>query len=139
MKTITKNLVYFAIFFFIGAIVFRSFLSATLENRSYTLVWIIAVGYFFFNFLIGWFFGKKDYESLPLYDVGFRFHFLTYLLFNIVGILWFSLGFHSQFESIRNVYAIALFWGIGLLFHFIFYLIARNNTIKGLNKEEIFE
>ncbi|NMC57999.1 MAG: hypothetical protein GYA51_01180 [Candidatus Methanofastidiosa archaeon] len=139
MKTITKNLMYFAIFFFIGAIVFRCCLSATIENRSYNLVWIIAVGYFFFNILIGWFFGKKDYESLPLYDVGFRFHFLTYLLFNIVAILWFSLGFHSQFESIRNVFSIALFCGFGLLIHFVFYLIARKNTIKGLDKEEIFE
>lgn len=139
MKTITKNLMYFAIFFFIGAIVFRYFLSVNIENHSYYLLWITAVCYFSFNFSIGWFFGKRDYESLPLYDVGFRFHFVTYLLFNIIAVLWFSLGFHSQFESIGSVYAIALFWGIGLLIHFIFYLIARKNTIKGLNKEEIFE
>lgn len=139
MKTITKNLIYFAIFFFIGAIVFRYCLSVNLETRSFSLVWVIAVGYFSFNFLIGWFFGKRDYESLPLYDVGFRFHFVTYLLFNIVAVLWFSLGFHSQLESIRIVYIIAIFWGIGLLIHFIFYLIARKKTIKGLNKAEIFE
>lgn len=139
MKSITKNLMYFAIFFFIGAIVFRYCLSTNIENRSYNLVWIIAAGYFSFNFLIGWFFGKRDYKSLPLYDVGFRFHFVTYLLFNIVAVLWFSLGFHSHFESIRNVYVIAIIWGIGLLIHFIIYLIARKSTIKGLNKSEIFE
>ena len=139
MKALTKNLMYFAIFFIMGAVVFRYSLSHFLENRSYNLVWIIAVIYFLFNFLIGWFFGKRDYESLPLYDVGFRFHIVTYLLFNIVSGLWFSLGFHSHFESIRIVYVIALFWGIGLLIHFIIYLIARKNTINGLNKEEIFE
>ncbi len=139
MKTLTKNLTYFAVFFFLGAIVFRYGLSHFLENRSYNLVWIIAAIYFIFNFLIGWFFGKRDYESLPLYDVGFRFHFATYFLFNIVSVLWFSLGFHSNFESIRIVYVIALFWGIGLLIHLIFYLIVRKNSIYGLNKEEIFE
>lgn len=139
MKTITKNLMYYAIFFFTAAIVFRYCLSATLENRSFTLVWILAVGYFLFNFFIGWFFGKKDYESLPLYDIGFRIHFLTYILFNMVSVLWFLFGFNSQFENIGIVFSIALFWGIILLLHFVFYLIERKRTINGLNKEDIFE
>jgi len=139
MKALTKNLLYFMVFFTIGAIVFRYGLSSFLENRAYSLVWIIAVIYFFFNFFIGWYFGKRDHETLPLYDIGFRFHFATYLLFNTVSVLWFLFDLHSQFESIRNVFSIALFWGIGLLIHFVFYLIARKNTIKGLNKEEIFD
>lgn len=139
MKAITNNLMYFTIFFFIGAIVFRYSLSHSIENRAYNLVWIIAVVYFVFNFLIGWLFVKRDYETLPLYDLGFRFHFVTYLLFNMVSILWFVFGFHSHFESIRIVYFTALFWGIGLLIHFLFYLIARKNSINGLNKEDIFE
>lgn len=139
MKVLSKNLKYFAIFFFIGAIVFRYSLSHFLENHSYNLIWIIAVIYFFFNFIIGWFFGKRDYESLPLYDIGFRFHFVTYLLFNIVSAAWFLFDFHSHSENIRIVYFIALFWGIGLLIHFIFYLIVRKNSLNGLNKEEIFE
>lgn len=139
MKALTRNLMYFAVLFFIGAIVFRYSLSESIENRSYNLIWIIAVIYFFFNFFIGWFLGKRDYESIPLNDIGFRFHFVTYFLFNTVSMLWFSLGFNSHFESIRIVYIIALFWGIGLLIHFIFYLIERKNSINGLNKEEIFE
>lgn len=139
MKALTKNLMNFGIFFFIGAIVFRYSLSHFLDSHSYGLVWITAVIYFFFNFIIGWFFGKRDYESLPLYDIGFRFHFVTYLLFNVVSLAWFSLGFHSHFENIRIVYLTALFWGIGLLIHFILYLIARKNSINGLNREEIFE
>ena len=139
MKAFTKNLMYFAIFFFIGAIVFRYSLSHFLENSSYNLVWITAVIYFFFNFMIGWFFGKRDYEALPLYDIGFRLHFVTYLLFNIVSVTWFLFGFNSHFENIRIVYITALFWGFGLLIHFIFFLIVRKNSINGLNKEEIFE
>lgn len=139
MKALTKNLMYFAVLFFIGAIVFRYSLSYFIENRSHNLIWIIAVIYFFFNFFIGWFFGKRDYETLPLYDIGFRFHFVTYFLFNLVSVLWFLFGFHSHFESISIVYITALFWGIGLLIHFVFYLIERKNSINGLNKTDIFE
>ncbi len=139
MKALSKNLRYFAIFFFMGSIIFRYSLSYFLENSSYNIVWIIAVIYFFFNFAIGWILGKRDYELLPLFDVGFRFHFVTYLLFNIVSVFWFLFGFQSQFENIGIVYIIALFWGIGLLVHFIFYMIAQKNSINGINKEEIFE
>ena len=139
MKSLTKNLIYFAIFFFIGVIVFRYSLSYYIENQLFNATIIIAVIYFLYNFGIGWFFGKKDHESLPLYDIGFRFHFVTYLLFNIMSILWFQLGLNSHYESIRVVYITALFWGIGLLIHFILYLFARKNSINGLNKNEIFE
>ncbi|MFP4556331.1 MAG: hypothetical protein ACLFNU_05620 [Bacteroidales bacterium] len=130
---------YFAVLFLIGAIVFRYSLSESIENRSYSLIWIIAGTYFFFNFFIGWFFGKRDYQSMPLNDIGFRFHFVTYFLFNTVSVLWFLYDFNSQYESIRIVYLTALFWGVVLLIHFIFYLIERKNSINGLNKEEIFE
>jgi hypothetical protein len=139
MKALTKNLIYFAIFFFLGTIVFRYSLSHFLENSDYNWVWIIAAIYFFYNFSIGWIFGKRDYETLPLFDVGFRFHFVTYLIFNAVSLLWFELGFHSHVESIRTIYLTALFWGIGLLIHFIFYLIAQKNSINGLSREDIFE
>ena len=139
MKALTKNLLYFMFFFTIGAIVFRYGLSSFLENRTYSLVWIIAVIYFFFNFFIGWYFGKRDYETLPLYDIGFRFHFATYLLFNTVSVLWFLFDFHSHFESIRVVYVTALFWGIFIIAHFVIYLINRRNAILGIEKSEIFE
>lgn len=139
MKALTKNLIYFAIFFFLGVVVFRYSLSYYLENQFFNATIIIAVIYFFYNFGIGWFFGKKDHESLPLYDVGFRFHFVTYLLFNTVSILWFLLGLNSHFENIRVIYITALFWGIGLLIHFILYLVAHKHSINGLNKNDIFE
>lgn len=135
----TKHLLYFAIFFFMGALLFRYCLSVTLENRLFNLAWIAGGFYFIFNFLIGWFFGKKEYESLPIHDVGFRFHGVTYLLYHGVAVLWFAFGFHSQFESMNQVYNVALFWGIGLVVHFVCYLFARKKSIKGLSKEDLFE
>jgi hypothetical protein len=139
MKALTKDLLYFAFFFLAGTVVFRYCLSHFLETQVHNLVWVVAVTYFFFNLFIGWFFGKRDYEVLPMHDVGFRFHFATYFLFNATSVLWFLFGFHSRFESIGVVYVTALFWGLLLLTHFIFYLKARKNSIKGLSKEDLFE
>ena len=139
MKAFTKNLMLFVLFFFAGAILFRYGLSSFLENRMYGAVWILAAVYFFYNFGIGWVFGKRDYEDFPLYDVGFRFHFATYVVFIVVSEFWFILGYHASFENIKTVHYTALFWGIGVVIHFIFYLLSRKNAIKGIHKPEIFE
>ncbi|MFP4366337.1 MAG: hypothetical protein ACLFQA_04505 [Bacteroidales bacterium] len=139
MKALTKNLIYFAIIFLTGVVIFRFGLSFFIEKRSFNLVWVIAGIYFIFNYIIGWFFGKKDNESLPLYDVGFRFHLVAYLLFNSVSLLWFILEFQTQIEKIGINYTTALIWGIFLLTHFIIYLYAQKQSIKGINKEELFE
>ena len=139
MKAFTTNLMYFAISFFLGAVAFRYGMSYSLECKYFDFVWILAIIYFFFNFLIGWHFCKNDYKSIPLNDVGFRFHFVTYFLFNSIGILWFLLDLNSNYESLRLVYLIAIFWGIGLIIHFIFYLLERKKSINGLSKEDLFE
>lgn len=139
MKMITKNLLLFSFFMGLGAVIFRYLMSAFLSESAFESVWVLAAVYFFYNFLIGWYYGKKDYESLPLYDVGFRFHTATFFIFNFVSFLWFFSGAHSVNESVDQLYYMALFWGIGLAVHFILYMLARKKTIKGLNKEELFD
>jgi hypothetical protein len=139
MKSITSNLVKFAIYFAIVSIVFRLGLNWAITNHSILLMWLLATIYFILNLGLGWFFGKKDYESFPLYDIGFRFHLVTYVLFVGIWEVWFLFGFQSQFESIIIAHRIALYWGIFLLLHFIAYLFSRKNSIKGLDKSEIFE
>ncbi|MFN3952320.1 MAG: hypothetical protein ACK4KT_07965 [Thermaurantimonas sp.] len=139
MKMITKNLLLFSFFMGLGAVIFRYLMSAFLSESAFESVWVLAAVYFLYNFLIGWYYGKKDYESLPLYDVGFRFHTATFFIFNFVSFLWFFSGAHSVYESVDQLYYMALFWGIGLAVHFILYMLARKKTIKGLNKEELFD
>lgn len=139
MKAFTKNLIYYMVFFTISSIVFRFSLSHFLDTRSIVPVWISAALYFILNFALGWIFGSRDRETLPLYDIGFRFHCATYLLFNTISVLWFVSGFHSRHESIRTVYFTALVWGFFVLLHFIFYLLTRRNAIMGIEKSEIFE
>lgn len=130
---------FYMMLFLIGTVTFRYSLSSVLESHALAMVWIIAVVYFLFNFFIGWVFGKRDYDTLPLYDIGFRFHFATYLLFNSVSVLWFLLGFQSHTENIRISYITAIIWGVFLAIHFVFYMITRKNAILGMKKSEIFE
>lgn len=139
MKLLTKNLTYFALFFVIGTLIFRYSLSFFLEDRAFTLVWISAAIYFIYNFIIGWIFGKRDYVLLPLFDIGFRFHLVSYVFFNGISLAWFLLKLNAPIEKIEAVYITASIWGIFLAFHFVFYLYAKRQAIKGINKDEIFD
>jgi predicted neutral ceramidase superfamily lipid hydrolase len=139
MKFITKNLVIFTLLLTFTTVIFRYFLSLTLSLKFFSEVWIIAALYGVIIFAFGWIFGKKDRISLPLYDIGFRFHLTTYLICNTVAEFWYLIGFQSEYENIKNVHLTALFWGIGILLHFVFYLTTRKDSITGLKKDDIFE
>lgn len=139
MKTITSYLLRFALVILILTFVFRYSLSYMIDQHSFSGIWFIAILYFFAMFSAGWYFGKKDGEYLPIYDVGFRFHFTTYLIHNGISELWFFLGFNSPNESIKIVHSTALIWAFFLLIHLFFYLQARKNSINDLNKTDLFE
>ncbi len=139
MKTITKNLLAFSIALAVLTIAFRFSLSTMLQNQLFSNVWIIATIYGILIFIIGWIFGKKDKMNLPLYDIGFRFHFATYIICNLIAEVWYLIGLQSEYENVRTVHLTVIFWGIALLIHFIIYLATRKNAIKGIKKTEIFE
>ena len=139
MKSITSNLIKFAICFAIGSIAFRYGLSWSITNHAVFEMWSFAVLYFFFNLGIGWFFGKKDNEAFPLFDIGFRFHLVTYVIFNVIWELWFLFELQSPVENVRIAHLIAIIWGVFMLVHFIGYLFTRKYTIKGLDKSRLFE
>lgn len=140
MKSISINLVKFAILLGISTILFRFVLSKMLEDEQFNnVVWLIAALYGVIILIIGWVFGKKDKESLPLYDIGFRFHLTTYLICNTIGELWYLFGFQSKHENVKTIHLTVLFWGLGVLLHYILYVFTRKNSIKGLKKSEIFD
>jgi hypothetical protein len=139
MKTMTVNQLSFAGILVVLTIAMRYGLSTLLENREFNMAWVVAATYAISVFAAGWVLGKKDYECLPLYDIGFKFHLITYLVCNVIAELWFLLGFQSSFESVKSVHLTALFWGIGLIIHLIFYLFARKDSIKGIEKSDIFD
>lgn len=140
MKTIvTKYLLGFAFAITILTIIFRYFLSYGIENKMTSIIVLSAVIYSISMFMSGWYFGKKDGEYLPIFDVGFRFHLTTYIVHNLISELWFVFGFNSHYENVSIIHATAMYWGIFLVLHFVFYLWARKKSINGLNKDELFE
>lgn len=140
MKTfITPNLVKFILSVIVLTIIFRVTLSASLADENIIAAVITAVLYATLMFFSGLFFGKKDYEYLPIFDIGFRFHLSTFLTFNGLSILWFIYGTPSKWEHIKTVYITALIWSFFLIIHFVFYLYYRKKSIKHLDKDDLFE
>jgi hypothetical protein len=90
-------------------------------------------------FMAGWIFGKKDGNYLPFANVGFLFNLTTYVIFHLITMIWFVFGLNAVSEMIASVYWGAIIWGILLVPHFILFLWARKKSIKGLEKEELFE
>lgn len=139
MKTITPYLLKFAVAATFLTIVFRYFLSYGIDNKSAIIIALSAVFYGIAMFISGWYFGRKDGEYLPIYDVGFRFHATTYLVHNLISVLWFTFSFNSNYEKLQIIYSTALIWGILLIVHLIFYLRARKKSINNLYKEDLFD
>lgn len=139
MKSITPYLVKFAVAASILTIIFRYFLSTGIENNNATLVLLSSVFYGLAMFVTGWFFGQKDGNYLPISDVGFRFHLTTFLVHNIVSELWFVFGLQASKETINTIHYTILFWLPFLIIHYVFYLVAKKKSIKGLNKDDLFE
>lgn len=140
MKTaITKTLIQFILIIILLGIVFRISLSSILSDELWNYVYIPPLLYFILMFITGWYFGKKEYEYLPINDIGFRFHLSTYITFFLVSYSMFYLGLMSKHEPKIILDYTLLLWSIALLIHLFFYLRARKNSIKGLDKEEIFE
>jgi uncharacterized membrane protein (UPF0182 family) len=76
---INPNLQKFTLIAIILTIVFRLGLSASIAHKLVLAVVLTSVIYAILMWLNGSYFGKKDYEYLPIYDIGFRFHLSTFL------------------------------------------------------------
>jgi len=139
MKLITKNLLRFSLGLVLLTIIFRFSLSCMLQYGLGYWAFIVGFVYGILVFALGWVCGKKDKLHLPLYDIGFRFHLATYIICNLIAALWFLFGFQSNLESMDNLVHTVIYWGIGLLIHFILYLYTRKYAINGIKRSRIFD
>ena len=140
MKTfITKNLLKFTLTTIILTIIFRIGLSTSISNKMTLAIIFCAIIYGILMWFSGKYFGKKEYEYLPIYDIGFRFHLSTFLTHNIISILWFQFSFESKYENIGVIYSTTIIWSIFLIIHMIYYLSVRKSSIKNLDKDNLFE
>ena len=136
--TLTKPLVQFILVITLLTILFRISLSELLNNQLWNLVFIPPVIYFILMYVSGRFFGIKEYEYLPIGDIGFRFHLSTFVVFFTVSYSMFYLEYMSGSETRSIIDTTLLIWGILIFIHFVFYQKFKRNNIKGINKEDIF-
>ena len=140
MKSIiSTNLLKFIITTTLLTIVFRFFLSMSITNKAMVPLMLSALIYGLAMWFNGKYFGKKDYDELPIYDIGFRFHVATFVTHNLISILWFVAGLASVNESIQTNYIIVSSWAVGLVIHLFYYISTRRSAIKNLNKDDLFE
>lgn len=138
-KYITKILLIHAFILSVISIVFRFLISWSLTNDYFIRVWFIAGIYCLTVYFLIWKLSILDKKNLPFYDLGFRFHLITYLIWVLISYFWFMYGNISSHEHINQVHISTLYWLLTLIVHFCIYLVSRKKSIKGLKKTEIFD
>ena len=137
MKALTIRLGQFAICALVLTVLFRYALNLCIEASNVIGTTTCSIVYGGLMFLVGWYFGTKDAKENDVHDIGFRYHLVTYILCIGIGYGVHYLGWNV--ESLRAMAITTISWGVGLLVHFIFYLIEQSKTIKGYAKDEIFQ
>ena len=137
MRVFTQRLGQFAISALIFTIAFRYALDLAVGKESLAAALVCSIVYFGLMFFAGWYYGSKDAVENEIHDIGFRFHFITYVFCIALGYASYFIGWNT--EPLRSLNIGAMSWGIGLALHFVFFLLAQKNAIRGYAKEEIFQ
>ncbi len=137
MKTLTFRLLQFFISALLLSILFRYILNLCIGVNSEMGTLFCSIVYFCLMFLIGWYFGKKDAMENEIHDIGFRFHLITYILCIGAGFGAYYVNWYT--ETPKSMIVTATCWGIGVLIHFLCFIIERKKTIKGYSKDQIFQ
>jgi hypothetical protein len=139
MKIITTNLTKFALATFFLTLVFRFALSYGIDNKSWLIIIFASAMIAITMYIAGQYWGKKDHEQLPIYNLRFRFHFCSFLIHSIISELWFVLKLNAKNESVLIVHTYCATWLIVIIGHYFGYVRTRKNAIKNLDKEDLFE
>ncbi len=129
MKKLSPFLIAFASIAAVFTLIFRYNLSFALDSQSQEKIILSALIYGISMFIAGSYFGQIDRKSQTGRDFGLRFHLSTYLVYNILSVLWFNLGLNSRFETVDSVYSTIIIWGLFLSIHFIMVLLFKNKSI----------
>ena len=137
MKALTIRLGQFAISALFLTVLFRYALNLCIGVNSLFGTASCSIVYGGLMYLLGWYFGKKDAVENEVHDIGFRYHFVTYILCIGIGYGAYYWGWNT--ETLRAMAITVISWGIGLAIHFVFFLLEQRKTIKGYAKDEIFQ
>lgn len=137
--TFTPALIKFALAAALLTLLFRLGLSSFLEHKQFVLVIVIAVLYGISMYISGRYFGTKDHKYLPIHDIGFRFHLTTFLVYNLISYSRYILKLQSSLENITQLYNTSLICFFFLVIHGYYYIKVKKNSIRNLDKRDLFE
>lgn len=132
MKQFTVNQKSFSLISIVLTISFYYILFTSLGSKNYSVVIISAIGYAITMFLNGFMCGKNDKVKELRIDIGFRYHFLTYVICNSIYLI-FIIAIFPNFDVFSFIGQVGG-WGIGLIAHYFY----SKKSIKGYQKEELF-
>jgi hypothetical protein len=138
MKIFTKQIFLFALLMAVYTLIFRIVLSYCIGHHSWIILGSSALIYFCAIFFTAFFLGKADAQENPFFDLGLRFHVISYLIWGGVSFGWFYLGYPHKYEHVEDILHPLLYWGFLLILHTVIFLYTRKDTIRGIRKDEIF-
>lgn len=139
MKILTNSI----LLRFIGVIalwniLFRFSLSYVLENEFWIGAIVPPVIFFLTMYQTGRYFGLKQWNDLPM-NTSFTYHLSNFVVFFLVSYGFYFSGLLSKYEPISSLNYTLVFWGIGLIVHFLYYWKEMKNSIKGLDRDQLFD
>lgn len=119
-------------------VLFRFTLSSLLENENWNYVFLPPIIFFFAMYFSGRYFGLKQWRRLPI-DQSFKYHLSTFSVFFVVSYGFYFGNLLSEHEPRAILDYTFLFWGLGLIVHYIKFRQCSKTSIKGINRDQIFD
>ena len=133
-----QNLFGFILIITLWNVLFRFTLSSLLENENWNYVFLPPVIFFFAMYFSGRYFGMKQWRHLPI-DQSFKYHLSTFSVFFVVSYGFYFGNLLSEHEPRAILDYTFLFWGLGLIVHYIKFRQCSKTSIKGINRDQIFD
>ena len=138
IRSQNQNLFGFILIITFWNVLFRFTLSSLLENENWNYVFLPPVIFFFAMYFSGRYFGIKQWKHLPI-DQSFKYHLSTFSVFFIVSYGFYFGNLLSKHEPRAILDYTLLFWGLGLIVHYIKFRQCSKTSIKGINRDQIFD
>lgn len=138
IRKLNQNLFGFILVITLWNVLFRFTLSSLLENENWNYVFLPPVIFFFAMYFSGRYFGMKQWRHLPI-DQSFKYHLSTFSVFFIVSYGFYFGNLLSEHEPRAILDYTLLFWGLGLIVHYIKFRQCSKTSIKGIKRDQIFD
>lgn len=121
LKLLTINQFKFGFYFLLLTIMLHAGMTLSLNAEAFSVIWMLLPLFVIPVIIIAWRYAIEDGKIIPFANTGFKFHLITYVVSMIVPEVKHLLGLASRSEDIYSTHMTAIYWGLGVLLHFILY------------------